>query len=178
MTMLAWLLAALAAHPAADPTRQVRQSLAALERIFDSRIERQSIEDPFLLLGTTRGLYLEGYGAVLTAEVNLVTGPALTPFRPALSKEDIARLHAKKLQRLPVLRQIMREMLLDAAGSLEAVPPGEQIVLAVTLFYYSWEDRTGLPAQILMQASRQQLLALRRSRSPAALESAITVKEY
>ncbi len=177
MRGLIWLLALVSAGPAADRPRAVRQSLATLERIFDSRIERQSIEDPFLLLGTTRGVYLEGYGAVLTAEVNLVTGPAITPFRPSLSKEDIARLHAKKQQRLPLLRQVMRDLLLDAAGSLDAVPPEEQIVLAVTLFYYSWEDRTGLPGQILMQAQRQQLLALKQ-RGAAAAEAAIQTREY
>lgn len=175
MILLAWLLAAAAAP--ADPARGVRESLAALERIFDSRLERQSIEDPFLLLGTTRGVYLEGYGAVLTAEVNLVSGPAITPFRPALSKQDVARLHVKKQQRLPLLRQLMREMLVDAAGALEAVPPNEQIVLAVSLFYYSWEDRSGLPTQVLMQAQRQQLLALKQ-RAGAASEAAIAVKEY
>lgn len=173
--LVAFLTAALAFASAAQKPRLVRESLAALERILDSRIERHSIEDPFLLLGTTRGLYLEGYGAVLTVEVNLVSGPAITPFRPALSREEIARLHARKLQRLPMLRQIMREMLLDAAASLEAVPPEEQVVLAVSLFYYSWEDRAGLPSQILMQAQRQQLLKLRQRAVP---ESVITVKEY
>ena len=173
---IAWLLVLTALAPT-DRPRAIRASLAALERIFDSRIERQSVEDPFMLLGTTRGVYLEGYGAVLTAEVNLVTGPALTPFRPALSKDEIARLRAKKQQRLPLLRQLMREMLLDAAGSLDAIPPGEQVVLAVTLFYYSWEDRSGLPGQILMQAPRQQLLAV-RARGAAAAEEVIAVKEY
>jgi len=173
---IAWLLL-LAALAPADRPRAIRASLAALERIFDSRIERQSVEDPFMLLGTTRGVYLEGYGAVLTAEVNLVTGPAVTPFRPALTKEEIARLRAKKQQRLALFRQLMREMLLDAAGSLDALPPGEQVVLAVTLFYYSWEDRTGLPGQILMQAQRQQLLGA-RARGAAAAEEVITVREF
>jgi len=174
-TALGCWLAVLALAAPAERPRLVRESLAALERIFDSRIERQNIEDPFLLLGTTRGVYLEGYGAVLTAELNLVSGPAVTPFRPALTKEEIARLHARKLQRLPLLRRMMREMLVDAASSLEAVPPNEQVVLAVSLFYYSWEDRTGLPGQILMQAQRQQLLALRQ---PGGTESVIVVKEY
>jgi len=174
-TVLGCWLAVLALAAPAERPRLVRESLAALERIFDSRIERQNIEDPFLLLGTTRGVYLEGYGAVLTAELNLVSGPAVTPFRPALTKEEIARLHARKLQRLPLLRRMMREMLVDAASSLEAVPPNEQVVLAVSLFYYSWEDRTGLPGQILMQAQRQQLLALRQ---PGGTESVIVVKEY
>ncbi|MGB9605570.1 MAG: hypothetical protein ACP5U2_09645 [Bryobacteraceae bacterium] len=173
---VAWLML-LAALAPADRPRAIRAALSTLERVFDSRIERQAVEDPFMLLGTTRGVYLEGYGAVLTAEVNLVSSPAVTPFRPTLSKEEIARLNAKKQQRLALLRQMMREMLLDAAGSLEAMPAGEQVVLAVSLFYYSWEDRTGLPGQILMQASKQQLLAV-RARGAAAASDVITVKEY
>jgi hypothetical protein len=53
----------------------------------------------------------------------------------------------------------MREMLVASASSLENLPPSEQVVLAVSLFHYSWEDYTGIPNQIVMQAPRQQLLS-------------------
>lgn len=172
------LTVAAAAAMAAEPARVTRAALAAVEKIFDSRLERLSIEEPFDLLGSTRAVYLEGYGAVLTVEANLVAGPAITPFRPSLSKEEIARLNLKKQQRLPVLKRMMHEMLLDAAASLEAVPLGEQIVLAVSLFYFSWEDRTGLPGQILMQAQRQTLLNYKLRRATGQLDSVIQVKEF
>ena len=61
-------------------------------------------DDPYLLIGDTRGVYLEGYGAVFTTEVNLANGPSLSPFRPSITKDDIARIRAKKLERFPILR--------------------------------------------------------------------------
>ena len=51
----------------------------------------------------------------------------------------------------------MREMLAASAASLTALPADNQVAVAVTLFYFSWEDRTGLPSQILMQASKKSL---------------------
>jgi hypothetical protein len=44
-----------------------------------------------------------------------------------------------------LLKQQMREMLIASAASLENLPPNEQVVLAVSLFHYSWEDYSGLP---------------------------------
>jgi hypothetical protein len=52
------------------------------------------------------------------------------------------------------------------------MPPGEQVVLAVSLFHYSWEDYSGLPGQIVMQAERQKLL------SNATRETAIRTVEF
>jgi hypothetical protein len=85
-------------------------------------------------------------------------GPAISPFRPALTKEQIAKLRLKRLARLPVLKRQMKDALGALAASLDTVPPSEQIVLGVSLFYFSWEERADLPGQILMQARRQALL--------------------
>jgi len=63
-------------------------------------------------------------------------------------------------------------MLVAGAASLENLPPGEQIVLAVSLFHYSWEDYSGLPSQIVMQAERQKLL------SNATREAAFRTREF
>jgi hypothetical protein len=52
----------------------------------------------------------------------------------------------------------MRAALISAATDLRSVPPNENIVFAVTLFSYFWEDTNGLPTQIVMQATRQQLV--------------------
>jgi len=72
----------------------------------------------------------------------------------------------------------MREMLLASAASLDTVPANEQIALGVTLFYYGWEDTTGLPAQIVMQAPRQKLLDAQRGGNKAELESIVQVQEF
>ncbi|HTQ57642.1 MAG TPA: hypothetical protein VMI94_24405 [Bryobacteraceae bacterium] len=153
-------------------SRITRTALAAVERDFDGRLTRANTPDSFDLLGPTRGVYLEGYGAVFSAEVNLVVTPNLSPFHQRFTKPEIARWHDRKLQRLPVLKQNMRAMLIASAASLENLPPSEQVVVAVTLFHYSWEETSGIPAQIVMQAERQQLL------SNATRETAIREVEF
>lgn len=163
----------------AEKPRFSRASLVAMEKSFDGRIRKISIDDPFDLLGNTRGIYLEGYGAVFTTEVNLVAGPTITPFHLTISKEEASRMRQKKVQRVPVLKDKMRDMLVASAASLDSVPPKEQIALGVSLFYFSWEDTAGLPSQILMQAERQKLLDVHVGRvSRAALDNIVRVQEF
>jgi len=153
-------LLALAGIQAAQPSkpRVTRGSLAPLESTFDVRISRAGQEDPFDLLGNTRGVYLDGYGVVFTTELNLIVTPPITPFRPQVSKEEIERIHQRKVAKLQVLKKAMREMLASSAAAIDGLPPNEQVVIAVTLFYYSWEDREGLPSQILLQAPKSVLV--------------------
>ena len=54
-----------------------RTTLAAAEKSLDDRIAGLWGDNPLIVLGPTRGVYLEGYGAVFTAEVNLVAGPQI-----------------------------------------------------------------------------------------------------
>jgi hypothetical protein len=81
------------------------------------------------MLGPTRGVYLEGYGAVFTAEVNLVAGPQIGILTPSMTKQDYAQHRQKKLARIPELKKAMAKALADTAASPEmaAVPPDEQI---------------------------------------------------
>ena len=174
MNLLAILLALFFAGQDAPPAhpRLTRAALAGLEKSFDGRLERANAPDSFYLLGPTRGVYLEGYGVVFSAEVNLIVSPNLSPFHQSFTKVEIARIHDRKLRQLPVLKQNMREMLVASAASLENLPPGEQVVVAVSLFHYSWEDSSGMPAQIVMQAERQKLL------SNATRETAVRTVEF
>src|SRR5207249_9673892 len=133
-------------------------------------------DDPYILVGLTRGVYLEGYGAVFTAEVSLANGPAISPFRPTLTKDDIAKIRAKKLERFPALRQCMRDMLLAAAASLDEVPSGEQVVVGVSLIYRPEEDRGGMPDQILMQGVKGKLLDAKLGR--ISIDQAVRVQEF
>jgi len=166
--LLAFFFAGQDAPPA--PPRITRATLAGVEKSFDSRLGYTA--DAFDLLGNTRGVYLEGYGVVFSTELNLIVSPNLSPFRAAFSKIELARIHDRKVQRLPLLRQEMRQMLATCAASLDNLPSNEQLVLAVSLFHYSWEDYSGLPTQIVMQAERQKLL------SNATRETAIRTVEY
>lgn len=158
MVLAAAMTAAALMAPANQQPKVSRAALEAMEASFDKRIMKLSLDDPLDLLGATRGVYLEGYGAVFSAELSLVITPALSPFRMTVTKEEVERLRQRKLERLPVLKRVMREMLVDSAASLDAVPAEEQIVVAVSLFYYSWENRNGLPSQLLMQAPKKTLL--------------------
>ncbi len=169
-------LIAAAMLPAMQPSkpRIARASLASLEKGFDGRIARPGSPDPYDPLGNTRGVYLDGYGVVFTTELNLVYTPPMTPFRPALSKEDIENLYRKKQAKLAVLKQTMRDMLVSSASALDALPPGEQVVVAVTLFYYNWEQRGALPSQIVMQAPKSALL---KGAGPE-LDAALHVEEF
>lgn len=169
----AWLFFAATAIWAQKPVVS-RDVMATQEALFDTRITRLRVDDPFNLLGNTRGIYLEKYGVVLSAEVGLAIVPGISPFHPEFTKEDKARVHQKKLQRVPLLRQAMLDQLVATAQALDMVPADEQIVLGVTLFYFSWEDISGLPRQIVMQASRKIFFATPR----AQLAGAIRVQEF
>lgn len=163
---------------AADKPRVGRTALSPMEKAFDRRLEGWSLDEPVMLLGTTRGVYLDGYGVVFTAEMNLMIGATISPFQPTVRKEQVVRVHQRKLERLPRLREQMREMLLASAQSLDTVPPNEQIVVGVTLFHYSWEDVSGVPAQIVMQAQRRLLLDYSLKRiDGAALAAGIRTEE-
>jgi hypothetical protein len=154
-----------------------RPVMKKLEETFDRTIARLNVDDPFDLLGNTRGIYLRGYGALFTAEVNLVITP-VDPFHPQPDKNGIARLRLKKLQRYETLKKTMRQMLVDSAYALEEVPRGEQIAFGMWLLYKNFEDRAGLPGQVLMFAPRQALLDFKANRiDEAALQAAVRLEE-
>jgi hypothetical protein len=131
-------------------------------------------DESFTILGNTRGVYLEGYGAVFSSEVDLMASAATSPFRPEYTKAEVAKIKQKKQAKLDVLRAQMKEMLIHSAGALVDVPMNEQIVLAVSIAYFRWEDKAGMPQQIVMQAPRKALLTAPRT----AQDAAIKVQEY
>ena len=173
--LLAVLLVAVLPAAQMDQPPVTRAALAPIEKRIDARLGRPAQEEPYDLLGSTRGVYLDGFGVVFTTEVGLLLIPPITPFNPSFSKEEIQQIHRRKAAKLPLLKQAMRELLAASAASLPSVPADEQIALAVTLFYFSWEDRSGLPSQILMQAPRKSLAG-----KPAndALTAAIRLQEF
>src|SRR5450432_3763733 len=105
-----------------------------------------------------RGVYLEGYGAVFVTDINLVFTPSINPFRLTIDDETIAKIHQQKMAQVPVLREHMRQVLLESGGALESVPLNEQVVLVVTFLNERWEVTTGLPSQITMQGRRSSLI--------------------
>jgi len=168
------LAASLLIAAVADPAL-TRSMMAPVEKKIDQRLETL-FDEPFLVLGMTRGLYLEKYGVVFSAELQLISTPGVNTFGfTSPTKEMVASTRNKKLVRLPILKDAMRSQLASAAVALEKLPPEEKVVLGISIFRRSWEDSTGLPAQIVMQANRKDLLA---ARNAAAIEAAIRTQEF
>lgn len=175
--LLPFLLLAVALCSTASTSPRVsRATLAAMEKSLDERITKLWGDIPFLLIGATRGVYLEGYGAVFTAEVNMVVSP-LSLMHSTATKEEIVHYRQQKLERLPQLKKALREALVSSAASLDTVPPEEQITIVAFLWHYPWEDSTGLPAQVTLQGQKRKLLDAQRA-GGAALDAAIRVTEY
>jgi hypothetical protein len=173
------LLVVAASAIASDAPRVPRTTLAAAEKSLDNRFMALWSDNPFILLGPTRGVYLEGYGAVFTAEVNMVAGPMVGIFTPTVTNESKAAHRQKKLDRIPELKKAMAKALADTAASHEmaAGPPDEQIVVVVFLSHFPWEDLSGVPSQIMMQSSRKKLMEGQRE-GGAALEASIQAVQY
>jgi len=129
-----------------------------LEERLNGKMQMVGGRDPVMMRGFTRGIYLPGFGAVLTAEVSLVATPVLSPFNQVITDQQKAQVLVRKTAQLPVLKQAMREMWLDATSALTSVPQDEQIVLAVRLVYQPWEDTSNLPSQIIVKGTRKSAL--------------------
>jgi hypothetical protein len=170
--MCALPLVAASGRASASEPELNRTILTPVEHALDTRLETAAADDPLDLLGSTRGVYLAGYGAVFTAEADLVLTPHLSPFRKEFTADEIKKLHDRKLRRLPILKQAMSEMALTAAKSLGALPASEQVVVVVRLMYQRWEDTAGLPSQLVIQADRATLM------KKAVLDSSIRMEEH
>ena len=148
----------------ADSAKVSRAALMEVEAGINDAV-RSVTADPYDLLGTARGTYIEGYGALITVELNLVYINSLGPFRPAMTKEDVEGVHQRKLRKLDVLRDLLRQQMLRASTTLTGVQPKEQIAIEAFLWNYNWETTTGLPHRILLSAERQKLLDAKASKA-------------
>lgn len=170
------VLTALACTLFAAPVN--RGLIASVEVAMNKRLEVIAPGE-FFLMGHTHGVYLDGYGCVFTTRVNLADGPAPGPFMQQIPEALRSALHKKKLERLPLLRTAMKEMLVSAAGVMDPVQANEKLVLSVSLVRWPHEDTTGLPAQIVMQAQKKTLMGfLMAGTDKAALDAAIQVREF
>jgi hypothetical protein len=150
-----------------------RADVANMEGLVNGQLQGMFPEEPWVLLGFARGFYIEGVGVVISADVNLATGPALTPFNPHPRKDLLIAQHEKKQKRLPLLRETMFTIVRHVSTSLAALPEDEQVVLCVSLMRSPWEIGNDIPAQIVMHVQRGKLLA-----NKGALDSVIKAEEY
>jgi hypothetical protein len=170
--LAAGLLLGIALVASISP-RVTRNNLIGLERLTDGKLIELDSSTPGEALGKTRGVYLAGYGAVFTTEVELMPYAAINPFRPSYKEAEILKIRAQKQARIELLKKRMAESLVLMAQGLEGVPAGEQIALAVTIPYWPWEKSNGMPQQILIQAPKSALTG-----GGANLAASLKVQEF
>lgn len=170
------LLIAVVSLTAANAPRVGRATLVSVENNLKERVLKLWDDNPYLLLGSWRGVYLENYGAVFTAEIDLVLNPT-SLMHANVNKDEVVKFHQKKLMRIPILKKALCDALVATAASLDSVPPDEQItIIAFLPNHPSWEDMNGIPTQITVQAPRKKLLDAQRA-GAAAVDAVIHVSE-
>jgi hypothetical protein len=155
----------------AAPARFSVQAIEVAERGIDAAFDQVAVTEPMLRLNPTQGTYVEGFGLVLQQEVNVKPVAALSPFKPSYTKAEKEKIRQTKIEKLPMLRAAMRDMLIATARQAVALPESERIVLSVKLFHWAWEDKTGLPGLVVMQAAKRPLLSSNRQQAEEAIES-------
>ncbi|HYV64224.1 MAG TPA: hypothetical protein VE958_16190 [Bryobacteraceae bacterium] len=172
-TIVSFTILVSAAYAAAGEAPRVdRTQMEKVEKSLDATLLRFTPDNSHTLIGLTRGVYLEGVGAVLTAEVILVNAP-VNIMHPLPTKDEIVQMRKKKIERVPLLKKVLKDALVAAAATLETIPPDEQVVIAVVLPRFTFEDAAGLPVQVTVQASKKKLLESKG----AALDALIRVTE-
>lgn len=161
----------------ADKPAITHAMIEQMEGNLDRKLRGLWAEEPTPpeIVGLTQGVYLPGYGMVFMSEMNLAVAAGITPFHQKVTPDEIKRTHEMKAQRLAKLRDVMRDLLVDSAASLDTVPDNDQVAVGITLFYWKWENRTGMPSQIVMHAPKKLLL---QAKTGAASKSAITADEF
>ena len=158
--------AATLCFAAAEP-RVPRTSLVAMEDVINAKF-RANVTDPYDLLGTARGTYLDGYGVVFTLEVQLVNVTPPNPFKQTISPEELAQIRDRKLVKLPQMKDMMRGLLVTASTQLPSLPGNERIAMESIIWTYSWENSRGMPKRVFMSAEKQKLLDAQASHANPA----------
>jgi hypothetical protein len=69
-----------------------------------------------------------------------------------IGPEQKAKILKNKQAHLPLLEQTVRDIALSLAASPSLkLADSEQVVVAVRLWYRPWEDKSGLPGQIVVR---------------------------
>ena len=166
------LASATYAEAAGEAPRVDRTQIQKVQDGLDATLLKFTIDNSHTLIGLTRGVYLEGVGAVFTAEL-IVVNANVNIMKPLPTKEEVVQIRNKKLERIPILKRVLKDALVSAAASLATIPPDEQVVIAVIIPRFKFEDPTGLPAQVTVQASKRKLLESKG----AALDALIRITE-
>jgi hypothetical protein len=150
------IAAAVLCFGATEP-RVSRKAIASVEGTMNDKF-RSVTADPFDLLGTVRGTYLEGYGALFTVELQLVYLSPPSAFKLEYTPAELSTIHDRKMKKVPLMKETMRGLMANAGPLLEALPGSERITMEAILWHYRWEDSHGIPERILMTVEKRKLL--------------------
>lgn len=151
---------------------------AGMMTLASQRLDNRlgTVDEAVQQVGLTQGTYIGGFGVVFVGSVNLAPMAGITPFHQTISKAEYAKVHQKKVERLPKLRQVIQDQLLNMAASLDTVPGDDQIAIAIALFSFTGEDLNGIPSQIVMHAPKKLLVDMQTGR--VADRSGIRSEEF
>ena len=147
-------LCVMTAAETSESDAGLRDELRTVERLIAGHFDAL----PMRMIGRVRGGRLEEFGAVFLLELNVVPMANVSPFRQPYSEAERKNLNQKKRLGVDQLEQRGLALLQKAAENLDAIPLEEDIALIIALFYFTWEDTTGLPSQLVLQAPRKILL--------------------
>jgi hypothetical protein len=177
--ILAAVLAAIALCAGAaygDRPHLTRAMLTAFEKQFALSVLTATKDSTVTFIDPPRAYYLDNFGVMMATEMSLVPGYGPTIFG-ALSKEQIQLHHHKVEERLPLIREQMKLALLDGASRFDALDGNDRLAVAVTVYHFAWENTTGIPTQIVMQATRKALLEARAKTQEQGRDQSFEMKE-
>lgn len=147
---------ALAFASGAEP-KVPRAKVVNVEKLISTALASMYPDEPYFLIGPARGVYIEGVGVVYITDINLATGPTMSPFSPPVNKEQMQRHRDKKEVRLPLLKNKILEISGSVISLLDALPANEDFILTINLLRYPWEDPAGLPSQLILRVQKGKL---------------------
>jgi hypothetical protein len=158
---------------AATESRVSRAAILSVQSSINQSFAPRGV-DPYHVLGDARGTYLEGYGTLFTIELDLINpGLAISPFRPAMTPEELESMRDRKLKKLVAMKETMRTLMMNASGTLAGLPPNERVAMEAILITFSWENTRGLPQRVFMSAEKRKLLDARAAHAGQAELAAI-----
>jgi hypothetical protein len=149
------LLAPAAGRAQSHNYGAIKQQIGIFESVLNTAM-RQRYDQRFLMLQPPKGSYLEGYGVVFTAEVNLSTLRYLTPFTPGpYTDKELKDARAEKIARTKDIETLVKDLLRGNGAGLSFLKPEENVAVVVHLF--NTIEHKDLPTQLIVQGKKQAL---------------------
>ncbi len=158
--------AAVIAQSAAALGGPPRAEVKAVERLCDKALANYAI-DTIDQVTHARALYIEGYGVLITFEVDLSRVSPLVGFAGGLSKAQRDKIRENEVKRLPEFRQFVQGLAVEAVKPLEHLSPQEHLMVHVDFDYSPYEDREGLPDALSLTATKKDLAGAAERKTPA-----------